>query len=217
MDFVLIEKFKGLEGGELVMLLLSVAVVVALIIAIARYKKTGHAAPENKNRALVYGALCVALAFLLSYVKLFSLPYGGSLTLCAMLPIAAYACAFGPVYGFTAALAYGLLQLVQDFYVIHWAQLILDYILAFSCLGIASLFPGKLSLGMGVAGLSRMLVSTVSGAVFFAAYAADAGWSNAWAYSLVYNGITIGADTLLCVLVAMLPPVHRTLDLMKKA
>ncbi len=216
MDFVLFEKLKGLEGGELVMFLLSVAVVVALVIGIVHYRKTEHLATENKNRALVYGALSVALAFLLSYLKLFSLPYGGSLTLCSMLPIAAYACAFGPIYGFTAALAYGLLQLVQDFYVIHWAQLILDYILAFSCLGLASLFPGKLSLGMGVAGLCRMLCSTVSGAVFFASYAAEAGWGNAWAYSLVYNGVTIGADTVLCVLVAMLPPIKRTLELMKK-
>ena len=45
--------------------------------------------------------------------------------------------------------------------------------------------------------------------------AVDAGWSNAWLYSLAYNGSTIGAETVLCVLVSLLPPVKKVLGLMK--
>ena len=108
MKFVLFQKLAGLQGGGLVMFLLSVIAVAALLIGIIRYKKTSHPAPKNRTRALVYGALCVALSFMLSYIKLFSLPMGGSLTLCSMLPIAAYACAFGPLYGFVAGLAFGM-------------------------------------------------------------------------------------------------------------
>ena len=194
---------------------MNVIAVAALLIGIIRYKKTSHPAPKNRTRALVYGALCVALSFMLSYIKLFSLPMGGSLTLCSMLPIAAYACAFGPLYGFVAGLAFGMLQLIQDFYVIHWAQLLLDYFFAFACYGIAAYFPGRLTLGVAVAGLCRMLCSTLSGGIFFADSAVDAGWSNAWLYSLAYNGSTIGAETVLCVLVSLLPPVKKVLGLMK--
>ena len=107
MEFVLFEKLAGLEGIELVMLLAAAAITVILIFAALRYRKADHAAPRNRTRALVYGALCVALSFVLSYIKLFSLPMGGSLTLCSMLPIAAYACVFGPAYGFAAGFAAG--------------------------------------------------------------------------------------------------------------
>ena len=108
-----------------------------------------------------------------------------------------------------------MLQLIQDFYVIHWAQLLLDYFFAFACYGIAAYFPNKLTLGIAVAGLCRMLCSTLSGGIFFADSAVDAGWSNAWLYSLAYNGSTIGTETVLCVLVSLLPPVKKVLGLMK--
>ena len=84
MKFVLFQKLAGLQGGGLVMFLLSVIAVAALLIGIIRYKKASHPAPKNRTRALVYGALCVALSFMLSYIKLFSLPMGGPLTLCFM-------------------------------------------------------------------------------------------------------------------------------------
>ena len=130
-----------------------------LIFAALRDRKADHAAPRNRTRALVYGALCVALSFVLSYIKLFSLPMGGSLTLCSMLPIAAYACVFGPAYGFAAGFAYSLLQIIQGAWVVHWAQFLLDYIFAFTCYGIPSLFPKKLIKGLTVAGLARLLFS----------------------------------------------------------
>ena len=54
-----------------------------------------------------------------------------------------------------------------------------------------------------------MKASTVSGAVFFGSYAEEYGFSNPWVYSLIYNFLTIGVDTILCVVVAALPPVQR--------
>lgn len=215
MKFVLFEKLMGLEGLELAMLLVAVAVSVILIIAAIRYRRENHAAPRNRTRALVYGALCVALSFVLSYIKLFSMPMGGSLTLCSMLPIAAYACVFGPACGFAAGFAYSLLQIIQGAWVVHWAQFLLDYILAFTCYGIPSLFPRKLARGVTVAGLARLLCSTLSGAVFFAEGAAEAGWSNAWLYSLAYNGSTIGAEVVLCLIVLLIPAVRKVIGTMK--
>ena len=88
-------------------------------------------------------------------------------------------------------------------------QFILDYFVAFTCLGLASFFPKNLPLGALVGGFARMMASTVSGAVFFGSYAADYGFTNVGAYSLVYNFFSIGVDTLLCVAVAAMPPVQR--------
>lgn len=212
MEFKLFEKLGSLEGIELYLFLIGLIVVGALAAAIVIQRKKHPAAIESAPvtvRALVYGALCLALSFTLSYFKLFSMPFGGSITLCSMLPLVMYAACFGPVCGFTAALAYAVLQIVQGAWIVHWAQFILDYFVAFTCLGLAAFFPRSLPLGMAVSGLARMCVSTVSGAIFFADGGLEYGIANPWVYSLLYNGLTVGVDTLFCVVVAFLPPVKR--------
>lgn len=210
--FVLFEKLAKLDGLELYMLIGGIVLFVALVIVVAisgASSKKDRIAPNNKTRALVYGALCVTLSFVLSYIKLFSMPLGGSITLFSMLPICAYACWFGPAYGFTAAFAYSVLQIIQGAYIVHWAQFIIDYFLAFTCFGLASFFPKKLPLGVAVAGIARMLCSVLSGVIFFADSAAEAGFSSAIVYSFAYNGLTIGVDTLLCTVVAFIPFMKR--------
>ena len=219
MEFKLFSKLASLEGIELYMLLGGLVVLGLLIWVIAsnakRAKSQTVAAPEaiagkqSRAQVLVYGALSITLAFVLSYFKLFSLPLGGTITLLSMLPIFAYAAYFGPVSGFTAAFAFSLLQVIQGAYIVHPIQFILDYFVAYTCLGLASFFPKSLPLGALVGGFARMLASTVSGAVFFGSYAADFGFTNVWAYSLVYNFFSIGVDTLLCVVVAAMPPVQK--------
>lgn len=218
MEFKLFSKLASLEGIELYMLLGGLVVLGVLIAVVVSYAKRAKAlaasqteAPGKPSRtqSLVYGALSITLAFVLSYFKLFSLPLGGTITLLSMLPIFAYAAYFGPVYGFTAAFAFSLLQVVQGAYIVHPVQFILDYFVAFTLLGTAAFFPKNLPLGAAVAGFLRMMASTVSGAVFFSSYAADYGFSNPWVYSLIYNFLTIGVDTILCVVVAALPPVQR--------
>jgi thiamine transporter len=216
MDFKLFSKLASLEGIELYMLLGALAMLGLLIWAVAAYAKRsktqGAEAPAGKpGRAqiLVYGALSITLAFVLSYFKLFSLPFGGTITLLSMLPIFAYAAYFGPVYGFTAAFAFSLLEVVQGAYIVHPVQFVLDYFVAFTLLGAASFFPKNLPVGAAVAGFLRMMASTVSGAIFFADAGFDYGFANPWVYSLIYNFLTIGVDTILCVIVAALPPVQR--------
>ena len=218
MEFKLFSKLASLEGIELYMLLGGLIVLAGLIWAVAVYarraKAQAAAEPEaaakpSRTQTLVYGALSITLAFVLSYFKLVSLPFGGTVTLLSMLPIFAYAAYFGPIYSFTAAFAFSLLQVVQGAYIVHPVQFILDYFVAFTLLGTAAFFPKNLPVGAAVAGFLRMIASTVSGAVFFGSYAADYGFTNVWAYSLVYNFFSIGVDTILCVIVAALPPVQR--------
>ncbi len=178
-------------------------------------EQNGVKKTRSRTRMLVYGALSLALSFVLAYVQIVRLPFGGSLTLCSMLPICLFAAIYGPGPGFLAAFAFGLLQLVQDAYVIHPVQFLLDYIFAFTALGLASLFPKRYALGMAVSGFTRMLCSVISGVVFFYEYAAAAGFSSVWLYSIAYNGCTIGADTVLCVLVLLLPPVKKLIGQME--
>ena len=220
MEFNLFSKLASLEGIDLYMLLGALAVLGLLVWAVVAYARRAKAqaakaevtaGKPNKTQVLVYGALSITLAFVLSYFKLVTLPYEGSITIVSMLPIFAYAAYFGPAYGFTAAFAFSLLQVIQGAYIVHPVQFILDYFVAFTCLGLAGFFPKNLPLGAAVGGFARMMASTVSGAVFFGSYAADYGFSNVWAYSLVYNFFSIGVDTILCVVVAALPPVQRML------
>ena len=216
MKFKLFSKLASLEGTERILFLVAAAVAAALAAAVWRYRKQPHQKPAgSRTRALVYGALSLTASFVLSYFKLFSMPFGGSITLVSMLPLMLYAYAFGPGYGFTAAFAYALLQIVQGAWIVHPVQFVLDYFAAFLCLGIPSLFPDALSVGVSVGGLARMLVSTVSGAVFFKDGGIEYGIANPWLYSFLYNAMTIGVDTLLCVLVSRVKALRSLADRMK--
>ena len=99
--------------------------------------------------------------------------------------------------------------MVQGAYVVHPVQFVLDYFLSFTVLGLAGFFPKSLALGAGVGGFCRMLCGVLSGAIFFADSAAEAGYANAWAYSFMYNFTTIGVDTILCVIAALIPAVSK--------
>ncbi|MGI6706194.1 MAG: energy-coupled thiamine transporter ThiT [Clostridia bacterium] len=178
---------------------LAILLVVALVFYISSRKRAWNA------RMLVYGALCIAIAFTLSYVRIVRFPQGGSITPASMLPVMAFAFMFGPAPGLLAGTVYGLLQLLQDFYVVHPVQLIIDYILAFGALGLAGFFRKNFILGVFTGGFVRLLCHFVSGMVFFAEYAPPG--QPAAIYSLIYNISVIGPDILICLAVAMLPQV----------
>ena len=100
----------------------------------------------NRNKTTKYLVLCavlIALSIGLNQIKLLHLPYGGSITLLSMLAatLAGYFC--GPKWGLASGLALGLLNLIIGGYVIHPVQLALDYILAFTALGLSGFFTNK--------------------------------------------------------------------------
>lgn len=157
------------------------------------------------TKMLVYGSLCIALSFVLSYIKLFSWPQGGSITPASMLPIMVFASMFGVLPGIVVGVAYGMLQLIQDPYVIHWAQLFLDYPLAFGAIGMAGIFRDNLAFAALSGGFSRFIFSFLSGVIFFGSYAPD-GVSPIF-YSLAVNGLIIGTETLICAAVSLIPQI----------
>lgn len=210
MKFTLFEELQGLPIVTVLTLAAAICMIVVLAVAIIRAAKQQTALQkESPTRTLVYGALMVALSFLLSYLKFFEMPQGGSITLCSILPVALYANWFGTRNGLIAGFAFGLLQFFQKPIAMHWISPFLDYVLAFTCLGLAGLFPKRLPLGLLVGGIGRILCSTVSGAVFFAEYAPEG--MNPWIYSTIYNTISLGPDALICILVTALPPVKRAI------
>ena len=148
-------------------------------------------------RALCEGAIMIAIAQILSYLKLFgNLPNGGSITL-AMFPMLLFAVRWGLGKGLLAGFAFGVLQLVFDgAYAWGWQSMLLDYLVAFTPLGLAGLFRGKkwgifpgTVLGCGV----RFLVHYISGVTIYRIYVPTeipgiGVFDDAAIYSLVYNG-----------------------------
>jgi thiamine transporter len=189
--------------------LIALVLVAVLIYFATRSRKMWT------TRMIVFAALSMALAFVLSYIRIIHMPQGGSLTPGSMLPVMLFAYTFGTIPGLVVGAAYGLLQLLQDLYVVHPVQLLLDYVLAFGALGLAGLFRKQniLWLGVLVAGFTRFLCSYISGVVFFASYAPEG--QAVWIYSLVYNGSIIGGDTLICLVIALIPALKNVVDRLK--
>jgi thiamine transporter len=139
------------------------------------------------TRVLAEAALAVALAFVLGLIKVFQMPFGGSISL-EMVPLILLALRQGPWVGIVAGAAYGLLDLAIEPVALHPVQVLFDYPLAFGVLGLAGFFAPTVRgaiLGTIVAVLARFLCHFVSGVVFFASYAPE-GW-NPYVYSAAYN------------------------------
>lgn len=184
-----------------------VVLVCAVLLAALGFLLRGL---KLDTRTLVSASLCIALGFILSNLKFYQMPQGGSITPASMLPVMLFAWAFGPIPGIAAGVVYGALQLLQDFYVVHPAQLLLDYIFAFTALGLAGYFRKNLLLGVLVAGLTRFLFHFLSGLVFFGSFA-PAGQS-VFAYSLIYNASVVLPDTAICLIIAAIPGFRRSME-----
>lgn len=168
-------------------------------------------------KRLVFSAVAIALAMITSMIKLFDLPMGGSVTLCSMLFICVIGYWYGLSGGLMAAVAYGILQMVVDPYIISIPQMLTDYIFAFGALGLSGLFWDKkngLIWGYLLGVMGRFVFAFFSGMIFFGSYAASYNMA-APVYSFVYNGAYIGAEALITVILLMLPPVAKGLAKVK--
>ena len=161
-----------------------------------------------KLRALCEGAVMVALAQVLSYVKLFELPQGGSVGI-GMLPIFIYCARWGFGPGMLASIVYSFLQLMFDGgFAIGWQSVLGDYIIAYSVLGVAGLFHKNkygLLIGTAVGCAARFLVHYVVGATVWGEYMPDTFFgmtmTSPWFYSLLYNGSYMLPDILICLVI----------------
>ena len=162
------------------------------------------------SRQIAFAAMSMAISFILSLIKLFRMPQGGSVTPASLLPLILFALAFGPRKGLIAGFAYGLLQLVESAEVVHPIQFLVDYPMAFGALALCCLSAAftkedsklRLPLAVLLGYLGRFILAVISGAVFFSEYAGD---QNAIVYSIVYNGTYLGVETAIAVVVSLIP------------
>jgi thiamine transporter len=140
----------------------------------------------NRTRILAETIIFVALATALSFIIVYILPQGGSITAGSMVPLIWLALRRGPRIGVAAGILYGLIQFVILPYAIDPVQVLLDYPLAFGVLGLAGFFKKLPLIGATVTISGRFAMHFVSGVVYWAPiYAPN---SNPFAYSAIYNG-----------------------------
>ena len=199
------------RGGYVLTIILAI-----IAFAVVSYFLNAEGQFKMSVRQLTVSALCLALAFVLSNVKLFKLPMGGSVTVFSMFFVTYIGYLYGPRVSLASAFAYGLLQMIVDPYIISVPQLLCDYILAFGALGVAGFFHNtRYGMYKGyLAGIfGRFLFSTLSGVIFFADYAPEG--MHPLAYSAAYNGSYIAAEGALTIVVLLVPAVRIALNRIK--
>ena len=171
---------------------------------------------------LTESAVMLAMATVLSLVRIVQMPYGGSVTAVSMLPLMLIAYRYGVAWGLFTGLVGAVLQMLLDLNTLSWATsawaavaiILLDYVLAFTATGLAGLFRGKMSqpaaLGCGaaLACLVRFVCHIVSGCTVWAGLSIptkDAFW-----YSVVYNAVYMIPETVMTAAAAVL--IGRLLD-----
>ncbi len=167
-------------------------------------------------------AVMVALSFVLSSLRLFPMPLGGSVTFASMLPVMLISVKYGLKVGLPTAFVYSITQLIQalaDGDVFPYCEtattvvvcVVFDYLLPFTALGIAGIFhklkllkSAELNVYLGIlaAIFLRFIGHFITGAVIWGQWAPDG--MGKYLYSFLYNGSYLGVDFLICVVVSVL-------------
>ncbi len=171
-----------------------------------KMKKTQEAAKRRETiLSVAAGGICLALSFMLSRIELFKMPQGGSVTPASMLPIIFFCLCFGLKRGLCVSFAFSLLELIGGT-LINFPQVMLDYIVAFTAIGLSGIFAAsekkrievknplkrlklipfwRIGVAVFVCFLLRLVSHVLSGVIFWSEYAGD---QNPWVYSIIYNG-----------------------------
>lgn len=213
--------FVNAEGGLTAAgYALSVGVLALCLLVGPALADRGDSRSGEGAKRLAYCAVAVALAYAASFVKLFKLPYGGSVTLMSMLFIVLIANWYGVRTGMLVGFAYGILQFLQEPYFLSLFQVCCDYVLAFAALGLAGLFRNRkngLLLGYIAAVLARGVFHTLGGYLYWMDYMPEEfpqALRNL--YPIVYNYSFLLAEGLLTVIALRLPPVGAALERVRK-
>lgn len=206
-----------------------IGVLIVLLIVLSAFlrKKPVEGEHEKKEkkgfsaRQIVFCAAALALGFATSYIKVFSMPFGGSVTLCSMLFVVLIGYWYGPEVGLMSGFAYGFLEFAQDggSYILSPMQACMDYIFAFAALGLSGFFYQKkngLIKGYILAILVRGLFHTIGGYLYWMDYMPDNFPKSLTAlYPIIYNYSYILLEGVLTIVVISIPAVSRALGRMR--
>ncbi|MCL2134247.1 MAG: energy-coupled thiamine transporter ThiT [Candidatus Bathyarchaeota archaeon] len=172
--------------------------------------KNNNPNPKIKSRInaqiLAEIAIFVALSTALSLIPGIGFPQGGSVTAGTMVPILWLAMRRGPKIGIFTGIIYGLVQLAIHPQVYYPTQILLDYPLAFGCIGLAGFFKNHPITGTTIAIIGRFIMHLISGAIFFGQYAPKG--MNPLVYSILYNGSYMLPELIISIIIIYL--LHKT-------
>ena len=167
---------------------------------------------SSKTRIMVESAILIAIGTVLSLIKIVSLPYAGSVTVGALVPVIIISYRHGAGWGVAAGFVYGIVQQLIDIHVLGWvtswysivAVILLDYAVAFAVIGFGGVFrrvikDQALALASGAffACVLRFVCHVVSGATVWAGLSIPT--EAALIYSLAYNSTYMIPETLVTV------------------
>lgn len=167
------------------------------------------------SQKLTESAMMLALATILSFVKIIELPFGGSITLASMLPMVILSYRFGFLWGLLSGFVYSLIQLVFGLNNLSYATsvaaavaiIMLDYVLAFSCTAVGGLFrkmksqSSAITLAAFLTCIIRFICHTVSGCTVWAGVSVPT--ADAMLYSLIYNAAYMLPETIITAVFAV--------------
>lgn len=192
-------------------------------------------ASKIKTRILVECAIMIAAATVLSVIKIYEAPLGGSVTLFSMVPILMLTFRHGLKWGFASAFVYSVLQLLLGLGSVAWVPtaqgivlcVLFDYIIAFTVLGSAGIFNNmktnryvKVILGIILACVLRYASHVLSGAVVWYEITKEGQWNDLvnqfgmWTYSAIYNIQYMGPETVITLVAT--PAILAVFSLVKK-
>ncbi|MBQ8497236.1 MAG: energy-coupled thiamine transporter ThiT [Clostridia bacterium] len=167
-------------------------------------------------RALTESAVMIALATVLSFIKIIDMPYGGSVTIASMLPVALISYRHGAKWGLTSATVYGVIQQLLGLSTLSWftswqsivAIILLDYVVAFAVIGFAGIFRKSIksqaiALAFGCFGVAilRYICHVISGATVWVGLSIPD--YAALSFSFAYNATYMLPETIILLVVAV--------------
>ncbi len=183
--------------------------IAVLLIAMAVFSGSQR---KLQVKQLTFAAMAVTLGVVTSFIKFAHLPFGGSITLFSMFFICLIGYMYGTKVGILTGIAYGFLQLIIDPMIMHPVQMLLDYPLAFGCLGITGVFSkakNGLLKGYVLGVFGRYVCHVISGIVFFSMYTPE-GMNNI-VYSIGYNATYILPEAIATVILLLVPAIQKGL------
>ena len=200
----------------------SALAVILLAAAVIFFCSKNSSTRKMTTQQLVTCAVALALAYVTSYIKIFKLPFGGSVTLFSMLFIVLIGYWYGAKIGILTGLVYGIFQFLQEPYVLSLFQVCCDYILAFGAMGVAGFFSKSKKHGLVKAYLAAILARGAFHALGGYLYWMDYMPSNfpkslTALYPIIYNYSFILAEGILTVIVISIPAVSKALNQIRTA
>lgn len=192
------------------------AILILIIFLSSTLLSKSKSSGKLSAKQLVFCSAAIALAFLTSFLRIVPMPFGGSVTLFSMLFICLIGNWYGIRIGLMTGLAYGILQFLQEPYVLSPFQVCCDYILAFASLGLSGLFyksPKGLLKGYILGVLMRGFFHSLGGYLYWMDYMPD-NFPPALSavYPIVYNYSYLLAEAALTIIVILLPPTAAALS-----